>query len=287
VTLHAKLKVGFELAKTIALRDGYCPALIEALKEIRQRYATTTINLSFKSAYRARLLKPAESVTNLSQVWHPGAHQVWRFGRANLPHQPMLYCCDGPNTAIKEVGGKSGDLIAIVEMGLADAERPAHIFSLGELRARKRTKKGVMGSELDTMLERMKAAGIDMQRALMVDGFYADVFRQPGESLYPLTAAIAQDYLSPDEIDGVSYPTVATPLGQNLALKPASAIRLLSVRSVKLTRIVKPLRDTFFARDEMASRFLHADGRIEWWEQDQTANKNSQNRSQNFRAERT
>jgi hypothetical protein len=264
--MHSDLKSQFALARAIALQDKYCPKLLAVLGAIQLGYATLTINLSLEAAFRARRLPDGFSVDSLDQVWHPKPELVKDFGRANLPGQPLLYCSDGANTAIKEVGGRAGDRIAIVEMGLADPNVRPQIFSLGELRAREKTKKGVMGPELDTMLKKMRAMKIDMQRSMMVDGFYADVFRTPGPGLYPLTAAIAQGYLSPQQIDGIAYPTVATFKGHNLALKPESAARLLVVRRVKITRIAKPHQDTFFARDEKVSRWLHGDGRIEWQE---------------------
>lgn len=249
--------------KQLARAEGYSSRLVKLLGEITVGYGTTTVSLNLKAAFRARKIEDAFSLTNLEQVWHPRPEKVTAFGRANLPHNPVLYCSDGINTAIKEVGGEAGDRIAIVEMGLAEKDACPQIFSLGELRSRKTTKKGVMGPELDMMLAAMRAMNVDMPYAMLIDGFFADVFKA-GKELYPLTTAIAQVYMRPDEIDGISYPTVATPLGQNLALKPASAARLLAVRSVKVTRIIKPHRDTFFARDEMNSRFLHSDGRIEW-----------------------
>jgi RES domain-containing protein len=250
--------------KEVALTEGYGERLVKLLAEFREGYATTTISLSLKAAFRARKIKDDYPLTNLEQLWHPKPEQLKTFGRANLPKSPILYCSNGINTAIKEVGGKPGDRVAIMEMGLANEATKPHVFSLGELRARKRTKKGVMGAELDKILVTMRAMNIDMPFAMLVDGFYADAFKSPGEELYPLTAAIAQAYMISDRIDGITYPTVATPLGQNLALKPASAARLLAVRSVRILRIIKSFKDTFLVQDEMISRLLHTDGRIEW-----------------------
>lgn len=262
--MYSELKARIALAKEIAAAGCYSDRLLEVLGQISIGYATTIIDLSLKATFRARVISDDLSLTHLEQVWHPKPFQIQKFGRANLPFVPVLYCSDDPNTAIKEAGGKAGDRVAVMEMGLAEHNARLQVFSLGELRARKKTKKGVMGPELDTMLAKMWAMKIDMQRAMLIDGFYADVFRTPGPEFYILTAAITQAFMAPDQIDGISYPTVATPIGQNLALKPISAARLLAVRSVKITRLIKPLRDTFFARDEKISRFLHPDGRIEW-----------------------
>ena len=259
-----RLVSDFKRYKELARARGFCQELLDFHRKLRVGHATTTINLEMKAAYRARKLKESVLPTNLSEIWHPAPHLVTKCGRANLPLRPVLYCSDSPCAAIKEVGARVGDRVAIVEMGLADKNIFPHIFSLGELRARTRTRKGVMGPQLDTMLMRMRAMNIDMERAMLIDGFYADVFRNKGEDLYPLSVVIAQDFMKPQQIDGIAYPSVVHNGCQNLAFKPESASRLLAVRSVRVARLIKPIRDTFFARDEAVSYYLHPTGRIEW-----------------------
>jgi hypothetical protein len=250
--------------KDLARAKGFCQELSEIHGRLRLGYATTTIYLEMKEAYRARKFDDSVMPTHLSEVWHPAPHLVTEFGRANLPLQPVLYCSDGPCAAIKEIGGRAGDRIAIVEMVLANKNILPHIFSLGELRARKRTRKGVMGPQLDALLERMRSMKFDMERTMLIDGFYADVFKNKGKDLYPLSAAIALDFMKPQEIDGIAYPSVEHDGCQNLALKPESALKLLAVKSVRMTRLIKSIRNTFVARNEAVSSHIHPSGIIEW-----------------------
>jgi hypothetical protein len=250
--------------KGIALSKGYCNELFEILNTSTVGYATTTIELSLEAAYRARRLKADSEPNNVSQLWHPQPLQVTRFGRANLPYQPLLYCTDGVLTAINEVSGKVGDRIALLEMVLASKDRRPEVFSLGELRHRYRTKTSMLGIERDTVLRRMRDLGIDTKLALLIDGFFADVFRHPGEALYPLTVAITQYLISAEFVDGIIYATVAGGRGANLALKPASARHLLSLRRAKVVRLIASHGAAFVARDEMVSERIAPDGHITW-----------------------
>ena len=249
--------------KQSARTKGYCAELVEHLQLLRIGHATTTIELTFSAAFRARKLSDRYIPTNLSELWHPPSHLVNALGRANLPHAPVLYCSDGELMAIREVGGSVGDRIAIIELGRALNAEP-HIFVVGELVHRYRTRSSLIGGALDDVLAKLTTMGVDLQRALMIDGFYADAFRTIGNDLYPLTVAIAQDFLSPSEIDGIAYPSVAAPVGLNLALKPSAAMRVLTVRRVKIVQLEVSLRDTFKARVEQASRWLAPSGEISW-----------------------
>jgi hypothetical protein len=259
-----KLAADLQALKAIALTKGYCNELIEGLQRSTVGYATTTIELSLECAFRARKLDGNFEPHNASQFWHPEPFQVTRFGRANLPYQPMLYCSDGLITAINEVNGTAGDRIAVIEMELTDDHHGPKVFSLGELRHRYRTRTKIHGAQRDTVLHRMRDMGIDTKLALQIDGFLADVFRHPGDDLYPLTTAITQFLISPEIIDGVVYPAVSGGRGANLALKPPSAQRLLSLRRAKIVRLIAPHGGTFMARDELISERIEPDGRITW-----------------------
>ncbi|MDT3684141.1 MAG: RES domain-containing protein [Pseudorhodoplanes sp.] len=259
---HQDLRKLIHNAKEIARTDGYCDRLFDALLKIRTGYVTVPIHLSLKAAYRARLLKPGVMPSNLSELWHPLPGQVLKFGRVNLPHSPVLYCSDRELVAINEVGGKVGDHVAILEVGLA-AERP-FVFSIGEVLHRYRTKRSMIGNSPDESIEQIKRLGANLERILMIERFFSGAFSSNDERAYLLSAAISQSFLISERIDGLAYPTAARSEGFNLALKPDSALRLLAPRSVKVIRLESMIRDSFKARYENLSERILPDGTILW-----------------------
>lgn len=259
-----RLAARCEEVRQIALSQGYSSTLITELAAMSCGHATTTIKLEFNSAFRARKLAGDYRPQNLNEMWHPPAHLLKSFGRANLPYNPVLYCSNDEITALRETGAGLGDRVCFMEMGRLNNQQ-LHIFVLGELVHRFRTRKSLIGGALDDVIEKLAHMNLHLERALLIDGFYADAFRTLGDALYPLTVAITQSFMRPDEIDGIAYPSVFTPeTGLNLALKPQCAMRLLSVRRVKIVRIESRFGERFKGRLENLSRFLNPDGSILW-----------------------
>jgi hypothetical protein len=176
----------------------------------------------------------------------------------------MLYCSDGELMAIREVGGEVGDRIAILEMGLTNSNRMPCVFVAGELVHRYRTKRTLVGGKLDALIEQVRVLKLDLKRSLMIDGFYARAFRSRGRRFYPITVAITQDFLSSGHVHRVAYPTVAGPIGLNLALTSEAARQFLAIVSVRIIKLEARVRDTFKARVEALSKSVRADGKIIW-----------------------
>lgn len=258
------LKNELEEIRKLALRRCYSDELLDRLQKATIGYATTTISLEFARCFRARIISDDFKFNHVNELWVPPARLLRKFGRANAPYQPMLYVTNGENVAYREVGAKVGDRVAILRMGARKTGGHPNLFSIGEVAHRVDSGTSLMGGSPDGVIPKLRAMGREQfKRSLIIDRFFAKIFRQEGSEYYPLTAAIAQDYLSTELVDGLAYPSVAGE-GFNIAMKPDSALRLIAISQVIVTRVIEDRGDDLLVRCEGISESLDHLGNIVW-----------------------
>lgn len=263
---HLKsLSEQFRRLRRIATSEGYSDELSRMVGELQVGYGTVTTMFEPNLVYRARPLSDNFLPQHIREFMNPPAEKIPNFGRANLPLQSLLYCSDSEFVALKEVGAEPGDRIGIAQLSLMPGQPLPQVFTVGEITHRHRTRRSLLRNSVQIdVFAQLSRLGIDLRHALLIDGFYADAFKSVGKSLYPLTVAISQRFLSPDSIVGLIYPSVASADGFNVVMKPAAAMRHFEIASVKIVQIEKRLGKKLKLLVENIPKSIAPDGSIIW-----------------------
>lgn len=187
------------------LREIIGPSLLQTRHSSSARY------------FRVRKCKEGESFERIPDLWEPPSERA-RLGRCNSAGLPVLYCSRNAATALYECHAAPGDEVLVIEYR-ADALRLAHVVGDYDVR-------DASGVQL------LSESGLLAYRILRE--FLRAEFTKPvgtgTEFLYHISNAICQIWRQSEDIAGWIYPSVYSPLDENVALIPERARASMSVR---------------------------------------------------------
>ncbi|MCH7538975.1 MAG: hypothetical protein IH999_01035 [Proteobacteria bacterium] len=209
--------------------------------------------------YRGRLMKTRpETVCDLA---YPPAHLVTDFERANTPKQPMFYLNSLRNAVFFELRPEPGDCLAI---GYWEVIEKLRMFPVGYSRhvfEQRRSSRSMpkFGPSNHSRLQHPSN--------ILLEEFFAEQFtkevprEQPWQ--FKISAAIAENRLSLQEVDGIMYPTVAMRCNSdNFALRPTAA-RKLTLKKAEYVR-VDLVEEFSFKITVLDTATEFPNGRITW-----------------------
>ena len=152
------------------------------------------------------------------------------YGRCNSPNSTIFYGANNTRTVFSELAPEVGDIVYIGE-AMTNSDHQPMLTSIGELDHIRRFDYARFGGDVTAnsifeYCEKLSPDGVD--RALLVDAFFADIFSKPAfrDDEYKLTSTLIEvllnPYLSSLDIDGVAYPSVAHRGGINYVISPNS-----------------------------------------------------------------
>jgi hypothetical protein len=141
------------------------------------------------------------------------------FGRANLPHFPVLYASWNIRTVLDEVGAEQGDYIQVIALRpIPGIQIPCHI--VGEYQSIINSGGSLINSRnLEQYVNNLLGEhDPNWDRILYVDSFLAEAFRQMVKNPleYKTTAIFSHRFYM--DAGGIMYPSVESPRGINLAV---------------------------------------------------------------------
>jgi hypothetical protein len=208
----------------------------------------------------SRFDQPPASV---KEMWHPPPDSC-SLGRANLPHQPLLYCAADIGPLFFELSATEGTRLSLIKFETTDRMIVNRVGYTPEVFASLKSSREVPDYGVMNV-----TAYSDVGK--MINDFLSEVFCQvvPPDELwrYSLSASIARALLGEAEepINGVMYPTI--PMwgnADNFALKPRYALdhlRPVHAQFVEVTKVALP-EMSFDILDE--ARRFEVDGTICW-----------------------
>jgi hypothetical protein len=248
-------------------------------------YVTRPLFLAKPTLFRVRPNRGVPCFKNVrNDLWWPRPEFVVR-GRCNEAKSPVFYCANSDMTAIIEVRPSVGDLLTVLEVSLADANKLPLVMTVGvhEFTAKSNPNYGGTPPELDKEQELfLKREGISETNP-MLNAYLTEEFMKETENdntdRYKITAAIARIMFGQDEfyyedgtpapkqdVHGLAYPSIrADKLGANVAFTTTAADKLYKPVFVTLCRVEAKADDTHYTVGILKqSKSIAEDGTIEW-----------------------
>lgn len=237
--------------------------LSSAIAPITAGYLTSTTNL-YGPFYRGRKFQNLSDVSSVSDLWYPPA-SVTPQGRVNEQGKPVFYCSATHDISVRELDLMIGDRIVVLKCSLVDPDRKPHIFAIGNLKSVIRTGRNTSNRKAEGVFDFRKLPDVIKERALLLDGFFARIFSAADRRYFNLVNAVARFYMRSSEIDGISYPSVKSNGGYNLALKADAADKLLQPESISSSYLEKDLQGDrlLMRRDYLAD--IRKDKSLSWF----------------------
>lgn len=248
------------------LQDGSIAKHTHKLLAITKGMILVRRGGALPSVFRSRPNKEHSAFNQVEQLWHPKPEQTPQ-GRLNERGRPLFYCSDNSSVSIFEQRPQNGDLITMLEC--SSTRVVGKYLLIGELSRR------VIDSEVrlsqapcidaDKLCQRFGVEKVEYSAGL--DRIFSRWLSQPDRGYYVLTNWLSGFLFAMGDLDGIIYPTVVWDEGFNIALKPASAAKLL-----RPDRAFAVAIDNFTAKEKgqslgyfaMVSESIEPDGRIAW-----------------------
>lgn len=190
------------------------------------------------------------------------------LGRLNDNGSPIFYAASREDTALAEIGIKSGSHVQVAGFRVRPHAPPRlliigelfHVYRVGYLRSFGIDPNNTFAKTLNSMSVN------DARRVLYIDAFLAALLADPNavDSGYLHSRAVATTVMSRQNVDGFFFPSVKDPLGMNFALKPEAFDK--SMEMVLCTHgIVHKVREFGLVDHEVSSdAVLTHDGALAW-----------------------
>lgn len=206
------------------------------IEQVIDQYPFQIRPLWLNAMYRARRNEPGEVFSSASQLWCPPANKVTRPSRLNGIGQVRFYASSMPNTAVFELGPKSGDtftvLIARTRTGKLEALNVAFV---GLERALSPEVQHFNKNDLFRTAPHFRelVGPTNYKKWLLIDDYLSAIFGAfvpAGEEYrYKPTIALANLLFTAPKLDAVNYPSVATgDHGINVCMLPGRADELFT-----------------------------------------------------------
>ena len=185
---------------------------------------------------------------NIKEFGPPPTENILVPGRANFPHQSVLYCSEVPGTCLFEIKpSANGEFIGLLTFKI---DRTLKLISFG--------------------LESYKYAnkvGFD-EKDIAINNFFGEKFKEsiPNNQEYKYyPTAIISNLFYPNNIDGIIFPSVATNLiGENIALKTSIIEELELIEDLRIVQVFDYKDPLNFKTRCVRSLKSIEKGKLEW-----------------------
>ena len=227
-----------------SLRDNVDPIVLsDRLSWLLEAYQIINFELgSGALIWRARKCKNEQDFESINDLIYP-PKQHTKNGRVNEAGEPMLYGALNKDAALVEIHAKDGDYVQVVAFRIKESSS-VQCCVVGEMDRVRRTGKAATSEELSINLLRILNT---VPRETAMSMVYADAFlssllkdRNAKQTDYMYSRTLAQLILKKmPHLDAIWYLSVEMEDAVNIALKPASADKLLDVAGISVVKIDK------------------------------------------------
>lgn len=214
-------------------------------------YGSYAIPAPFAFVRARRHDDPGQLYREACDLGAPRREDIKKFGRCNVPNQPVLYCSLYPETALSELDAQREEVFTLASYAV-QPEKKIYACHVGEIDYYRRTYETYFGRRNEGNTRRLQALETAAQwdSQCLLDAFLAEEFISPAKSQadYRVTSAFC-DLLwkaNGSDLDAIMYPSVAFREGKNFALHVKAAenkLELLSMESRhengEVTRVVR------------------------------------------------
>lgn len=240
------LQIDYAVNLTDKIKASTSESFIEeGIQFILDFYELINFNLSYTRPFlRARKTIDSKPFNSTSEIYYPPP-EVTQAGRLNEPRVPFLYLSTTIDTALIEIGAKTGDIIQI--SGYSYKKEPARLGLIGEIfRATKGTTGFIDKENANHISEAISKMGQQDRKMaiayLFLDLFLDEIFRNPEASQqgYLHSRILSRLLLEKNKsIDGFIYHSVANYGAFNIALPYNKADKYLGLVNTILVRVIK------------------------------------------------
>jgi RES domain len=247
--------------------------LAQALVQLLEGYATTTVQLRAEKIFRARKRTGMAPFSHFRELWYvpPEKSHLVPMGRLNDSSEVVFYCTDSDDIALAELRPTVGDRVCMLECEMR-ADAWMQVLPLGLHRYLERYKPELASHQYEDKEHDEQYVRAENREALkLLQDFLVEelvrIVPDDAKHLYKTTVALAH-LLLPAEIKkhGLAYPSIAVHLqGMNFMLSRAAADELLIPKrawELHLFEETGPL--TFNARRFRALKDIEPDGNLSW-----------------------
>ena len=242
-------------------------------------YGSYAIPTPFSFVRARRHDDPEALFQEMLDLGAPRPQEVKKFGRCNVPNQPILYCSLYPETALSELDAQREEVFTLSAYGVRLGQQ-VYACHVGEIDYYRRTYETYFGRNNQGNTRRLQ----DMEKneqwdsQCLLDAFLAEEFISPAKSQadYRVTSAFC-DILwknKRNDLDAIMYPSVAFREGRNFALQTeavAKKLELLSMESkhemgdvTKVVRVVDVLGYGIYRLKEIARLRSVDQNKLKW-----------------------
>lgn len=198
-----------------------------------------TIKLWFDRLFRVRNVtsEKLENLSSTSSIWYPEWNTINQdyhtFNRCSDKGQNFFYCSNSLEATIKETNPNDNDLLLIGIFGMKHSDVPAQtqfagIDSIKKNGHHKLLKKHIFPTEYDELLEKE------------ISKIFREIISKSDENRYKLSIAFSNILLKNEEINCLTYPSVAANLEfENHGLKPEFVDEHMYCEQTYLYRVEK------------------------------------------------
>lgn len=214
--------------------------------------------------YRARRC-PVEGWPNVRNCLNP-PEGCADFGRASLPHEPVIYSSWNLPTALDEIGAMVGDTVQIVGINVVGGKSINH-YAIGDFQRYQNSGRSLWddpeGGSIYRRMQREQNA--IYSKALYVDSLLAELFASKYAKQHELrvTAHVASTIFRSNL--GIVYPSVRAPHSMNIAMHRNLFNSHCQVIYSEVLRIKQLWGYSMYAVERLRwSTGFHSDGTIDW-----------------------
>ncbi|EFH3744885.1 RES family NAD+ phosphorylase [Escherichia coli] len=240
------LQIDYVINLADEIRASSSESFIEkGIQFILTFYELINFNFSYTPPFlRARKTIDSKPFNSTSEIYYPPP-AVTRAGRLNEPGVPFLYLSATIDTALIEIGAKTGDIVQI--SGYSYKKEPARLGLIGEIyRAAKGTTGFLDNENRNKISELVSKMGQQNRKIaiayLFLDLFFDEIIRNPeaNQHEYLHSRILSRLLLEKNKsIDGFIYHSVANYGALNFAFPYDKAEKYLGLVHTFLVRVIK------------------------------------------------
>jgi len=197
----------------------------------------TTIVPKGATLHRFRVNTDGQTFSSLREIWYPPVEYIQKPGRLNDEGEQLLYLANHFKVALAEAKLPEGTFVTHLEVLVTESIRVTEIGMDEIFKADPSTWQAITES-IKTYRKHLYHNSAELLKLDQeIRDFWVEEFTKTvpvgEEHLYKRTIAIAKQFMGPDEVGGIMYPSIAFKgTGINIALKPIYADKYL--RPVRL-----------------------------------------------------
>lgn len=188
-------------------------------------YSITTVHTTPFKLWRIR--KFNYLFKEIEECWEPPKNKA-EMGRCSAPGQPVLYVSEDIETPFEELNVQPYEQVYAIKYNVVE-----------ELRVKRIVPKEFIAKDSNNNLLYDQESMISYQ--ILREFVRSEFLRPVGEGteyLYKISSSMCRVWFQSEDSDGWIYPSVQTPLKNNIALKPESARKKLKINDVRIVRLV-------------------------------------------------